>query len=122
MPEPISSPTKIDRRLAGEPVQVEGYSVQPVAQLRGRCGAGGNEQGNGAGCRLSVEPVEVIVRTEDGVESTLALADPTAQALRAMAGVAIALAAVSIGLAVLARLRRHRRLRMSPQRAATSEV
>jgi uncharacterized spore protein YtfJ len=108
MPETNSSPTKIDRRLAGEPVQVDGYNVQPVARLRGRCGAGGNQQGNGAGCHLSVEPVEVVVRTEDGVESTLALADPSAQALRAIAGVAIAVAAVSIGLAVLARLRRRR--------------
>jgi uncharacterized spore protein YtfJ len=111
MPESITSPTKIDRRLASEPVQVDGYSVQPVARLSGRCGAGGNEQGNGAGCHLSVEPIEVVVRTEeDGAEFTLALAEPTAQALRAMASVGMAVAAVSIGLAVLARLR-HRRQR-----------
>jgi uncharacterized spore protein YtfJ len=108
MPESITSPTKIDRRLTGSPVQVDGYSVQPVARLSGRCGVGGNEQGNGAGCHLNVEPVEVVVRTEDGVESTLALADPVAQALRAMAGIAIAVATVSIGLAVLARLLRRR--------------
>jgi uncharacterized spore protein YtfJ len=108
MPESISFPTKIDRRLAGEPVQVDGYSVQLVARLRGRCGAGGNEQGSGAGCHLNMEPVEVVVCTEDGAESTLALADPTAQALRAMAGMAIAVTAVSIGLAVLARLLRRR--------------
>lgn len=104
-----STPSKIDRRLAGDPIEIDGRSVQPVARVRGRCGAGGNEQGSGAGCHLSVEPVEVIVREMDGAESTLALADPTAQALRAMAGVAIAVAAVSIGLAVLARLRRRRR-------------
>ena len=108
MPEPTSSPTKIDRRLAGEPVQVDGYSVQPVARLHGRCGVGGNEQGHGAGCHLNMEPVEVVVRTADGVESTLALADPTAQALRGMVGVAVAVAVLSITLALLARLRRRR--------------
>jgi uncharacterized spore protein YtfJ len=108
MPESISSPTKIDRRLAGEPVQVNGYSVQPVARLRGRCGVGGNEQGNGAGCHLSVEPVEVIVREADGAESTLELVDPTTQALRALAGSAVAVAAAAVALAVLVRLRRRR--------------
>jgi uncharacterized spore protein YtfJ len=112
MPESITSPTKIDRRLVGEMVEVDGYSVQPMARLRGRCGAGGNEQGSSAGCHLSVEPVEVVVRTEDGVESTLPLADPTAQALRAMARVGIAVTAVSIGLAALAQLRRRRRTRL----------
>jgi hypothetical protein len=108
MPESTPSPTKIDRRLAGEPVQIDGRSVQVVARLRGRLGAGGNTQGSGAGGQFSVEPVEVIVREADGAESTLALADPVAQALRAMAGSAMAVAAASIGLAVLARLLRRR--------------
>jgi hypothetical protein len=108
MPETTSSPTKIDRRLAGEPVQVDGYSLQPVARLRGRLGAGGNAQGGGAGGQFSLEPVEVLVRAADGVESSLALPDPTAQALRGMAGGALAVAALSITLAVLARLWRRR--------------
>jgi hypothetical protein len=109
MAETSSLPTKIDRRLVGYPIEIDGRSVQPVAHLRGRLGVGGNTQGGGAGGRFSLEPVEVIVREPDGAESTLALADPIAQALRAMAGVAIAVAAVSIGLAVLARLRRRSR-------------
>lgn len=108
MPEPSSPPTKIDRRLAGDPVQVDGYSLQPVARLRGRFGAGGNAQGGGAGGQFSLEPVEVLVRTADGAESSLALPDPTDHALRGMAGVAMAVAALSITLAVLARLIRRR--------------
>ena len=104
MAETPSVPSKIDRRLVGDPIEIDGRSIQPVARVRGRFGAGGSEQAGGAGGRFSLEPVEVIVREADGVESTLALADPTGQALRAMAGVALAVAVLSIKLAVLARL------------------
>lgn len=114
MTETNSIPTKIDRRLLGEQIEIDDRSVQPVARVRGRCGAGGNKQGAGAGCQLSVEPVEVIVREADGAVSTLALDDPTAQALRTMAGLAIAVALLSITLAVLARSWRRSRLRRSP--------
>lgn len=109
MPETNPTPVKIDRRLVGDPIQIDGRSVQPVARLHGRLGSGGGPAGGGAGGMLRLEPVEVIVRQADGVESTLALADPTAQALRAMAGGAVAVAAMSIGLAVLARLLGRRR-------------
>ena len=108
MAEKGSTPSKIDRRLVGDPMEIDGRSVQVVARLRGRLGAGGNEQGGGAGGQFSLEPVEVIVREADGVESTLTLADPTAQALRAMTAVAVAVAVLSIKLAVLARLWRRR--------------
>jgi hypothetical protein len=104
MAETKSVPSKIDRRLVGEPIQIDSRSVQPVARLRGHLGVGGNPQGGGAGGQFSLEPVEVIVREADGAESTLALADSTAQALRAMAGVAVVLAAAAVVLAVLARL------------------
>jgi hypothetical protein len=96
MAETNSMPSKIDRRLVGDPIQIDGYSIQPVARVRGRSGAGGSEQGGGAGGQFSLEPVEVIVRAADGAESTLALADPSAQALRSMAGVAVAVAALAV--------------------------
>lgn len=106
-----SSPKMIDRRLAGEPVQIGGYRVQQVARLRGRLGAGGNAQGSGAGGHFSLEPVEALVRTVDGVESRVALADPSTQALRALTGAAGAVAMVSLASILLARLwprlRRH---------------
>lgn len=108
MAETPSVPSKIDRRLVGDPIEIDGRSIQAVARLRGRCGASGNKQGAGAGCQLSVEPVELIVREAGGAESALALGDPTAQALRTMAGLAIAVALFSITLAVLARLWRRR--------------
>lgn len=108
MPEAKTSPTKIDRRLAGLPVQVDGYSVRPVARLHGRLGSGGGQAGGGAGGTLRLEPVEVIVRQADGAESTVALSDPTAQALRGMAGAAVAVAMLSIVLNLLARVLRRR--------------
>ena len=113
MAETPSVPSKIDRRLVGDPIEIDGRSIQPVARVRGRFGAGGSEQFGGAGGRYSLEPVEVIVREADGAESTLALVNPTAQTLRAMAGVAVAVAVLSIKLAVLARLWRRLRLRKS---------
>lgn len=115
MAETPSIPSKIDRRLVGDPVEIDGRALQPVARLRGRMGAGGNEQGGGAGGRFSLEPVEVIVREADGAESIVALADPNGGALRAMGAVAVAVAALSIMLAVLARLGRRRSLRKSPR-------
>lgn len=108
MREPILSPTKIDRRLVGEPVQIDGYRLQPVARLRGGFAAGGNAQGGGAGGQFSLEPAEVIVRAADGVESTLSLVDPMAQAMRSMAGAAKALAALAVIITLVVRLARRR--------------
>jgi hypothetical protein len=108
MAETNSMPSKIDRRLIGDPIQIDGYSIQPVARVRGRIGAGGSEQGGGAGGQFSVEPVEVIVRAASGAESTLVLADPSAQALRSMAGVAVAVAMLAVALNVLVQLMRRR--------------
>ena len=106
MAETNPMPSKIDRRLIGEPIQIDSRSVQVVARLRGRLGSGGNPQAGGAGGQFSLEPVEVIVREADHVESTLALSDPTAQALRSMAGVAVAVAVLSLATSALARLSR----------------
>jgi hypothetical protein len=102
-------PPKIDRRLVGDPIQIDGYSLQPVARVRGRYGAGGSKEGGGAGGQFSVEPVEVIVRAADGTQSTLALADPSAQALRSMAGVAATVAALAVAFNIVGRLLRRRR-------------
>ncbi len=105
MTETNSVPQKLDRRLLGEAIEIDGRSIQAVARVHGRCDAGGNAQGSGAGCRLNVEPVELIVREADGAESRVALADPSVPALRALARVTLVVAAVSIALAVLARRR-----------------
>jgi uncharacterized spore protein YtfJ len=102
------TPTQIDRRLIGAPIQIDGRSVQPVARLHGRLGSGGSPAAGGAGGMLRLDPVELIVRQADGAESTVALPDPTAEALRSMAGAAVAVAVLSIILNVLARLLRRR--------------
>lgn len=108
MPEAPSAPTRIDRRLLGDPIQIDSRSVRPVARLHGRLGSGGGQTGGGAGGVLRLEPVEVIVRAADGAESSVALPDPTAQALRGMAGAAVAVAALSLALNVLLRIVRSR--------------
>ena len=101
-------PSKIDRRVVGDPIQIDGRTVQPVARVRGRIGAGGGSSAGGGGGMLRVEPVGVIVREADGAESTLALTNPVAQALRGMAGVAAAVAVLSVAVTIVARLARRR--------------
>jgi uncharacterized spore protein YtfJ len=108
MPATAPTPSRIDRRLVGNPIQIDGRIVQPVARLRGRLGSGGSQTAGGAGGMLRLEPVEVIVRQADGAESTVALRDPTAAALRGMAGAAVAVAVLSVILNVLARILRRR--------------
>jgi hypothetical protein len=108
MPATAPTPSKIDRRLVGNPIQIDGRIVQPVARLHGRLGSGGSQAGGGAGGMLRLEPVAVIVRQADGAESTVALPDPTAETLRGMAGAAVAVAALSVVLNVLARVLRRR--------------
>jgi hypothetical protein len=122
MTEHRSTPSKIDRRLTGDPIAIDGRHLQPVARVHGRWGVSGNQQSSGGGGWLRVEPVEVIVRGLDGVESRLALVDPTAEALRAMARVATMVAVTSMGLAALARLLRRRRAGKSSRPAAPDQA
>lgn len=107
MNETSPIPSRIDRRIVGEPLQVDGRTVQPVARLHGRLGSGGGPSGAIAGGQLRLDPVEVIVR-EAGGESTLILSDPTAAALRSMLVAAAAVAAVSITLNSILWLMRRR--------------
>ncbi len=62
MSETTPTPARIDRRLVGAPIQIDGRIVQPVARLRGRLGSGGDRKGGGAAGQFRLEPVEVIVR------------------------------------------------------------
>jgi uncharacterized spore protein YtfJ len=106
MPETRPTPTRIDRRVVGDPIEIGDRTVQPVARVRGRVGAGSGPSGGAAGGMLRVEPVEVLVREADGAESALALPNPTAQAVRGMAGVAAAVAVVSVAVNIVVRLAR----------------
>ncbi|HNS03916.1 MAG TPA: hypothetical protein PKM78_16230 [Anaerolineae bacterium] len=109
MSETTPTPARIDRRLVGAPIQIDGRIVQPVARLRGRLGSGGDRKGGGAAGQFCLEPVEVIVRQADGGEATVALRDPTAEALQGIMRAAAAVTLLSVALSVLARLLRRGR-------------
>ena len=55
----------IDKRLAGEPVELGGRTVVPVGRLRGKYYSGGNEYGSATGFAGTVEPVEIEVTAEN---------------------------------------------------------
>ncbi len=56
-------PTKIDRRLAGQPIKLGERTVQPVARVVGWSGSLGKTTG---GAWLRTMPVEVLVTDQDG--------------------------------------------------------
>ena len=65
MTEHRSTPSKIDRRLTGDPIAIDGRQVQPVARVHGRWDVSGNRQsGGGMG---SAKPRGIIKITPDGV-------------------------------------------------------
>lgn len=101
--KPVSS-AKIDRRLVGEPVDVDALTLQPVAHLSGRTGWGGTAQAGGAGGWITLKPVEVLVRTPGGQESTVPLPDPTAAGLRQIKIVGLAVASICAVFMIIARV------------------
>ncbi len=77
MPETNPTPTTIDRRLVGDPLEIGDRTVQPVARMRGRVGAGGLGH---------AKPCGVIKITPDGVSF-----EPTANPLQIpLAGILMA--------------------------------
>lgn len=104
-----SGPRRIDKLLTGKPIQVDGYTVQPVAHLTGFTGFGGGENGGGGGGWLTLRPHEVIVHSGGSDDQHVALLDPTKVAVRTMMMVAMAVAAVSWLLAFVAWLARAKR-------------
>lgn len=103
-----TQPSKIDRRLEGEPIVVGDVSLRPVARLTGLAGAGGDRNGGGGGW-VTLKPQEVVVRTGGGPEERLALPDPTAMAVRGIAVAAAMVAGAAWLLMILAWLVRSRR-------------
>ncbi len=78
-------PTRVERQLTGEPLTFFGTrTVQPIASVSGWVGAGGDENGSGAGAYVSVTPVEVVVRDADGREQRVPTPDATGAALKGM--------------------------------------
>jgi hypothetical protein len=96
---------RIDRLLVGDPIEASGYRLEPVARAGGWYGGGDGEQGRGFGAVLRVRPVEVRVSDPDGAEHTVAITDPTGQAIRQMALIGLLVAVVSALLVLVAHLR-----------------
>lgn len=87
-------PTRIKKRIAGQPITVGERTIQPVAQVAGWVGSGGSETGGGAGAWLRVIPIEVAVREADGTERRIPVTDPTREAVRGIVLSALLLAIV----------------------------
>jgi hypothetical protein len=107
--ELIKSEEPIDRELTSEPVAVQGRTFLPVARLRGKVWRGPAEQP--AGGNVSFEagyvrltPVRAVVTDVSGQEQTVAITDPTGEALRGIGSAAASIAGLCLALIVGARL------------------
>jgi hypothetical protein len=96
---------RIDRILVGDPITAGRYTLEPVANARGWYGSGGGEQGRGSGAMLSIRPLEVRVSDLGGAEHIVSITDPMGDAMRRMALIGLLVAAVSMVLLVVGRIR-----------------
>jgi hypothetical protein len=87
-----SARTRIDRRIAAQPIISGGRTIEPVAQLVGWQWSGGDEISSGGVALLRIRPLEVRVR--EGEETrTITLDDPVRAAVN---GIILAALAVSL--------------------------
>jgi uncharacterized spore protein YtfJ len=100
--------SRIDRILVGDPISAGERTLRPVARASGWAGAGGDEQGRGAGALLRVRPLEVRVIDPGGEEYIVSVTDPTGDAVRRIAVMALVVAAVSALLLLVGLLRPRR--------------
>jgi len=103
MTEHASKPTKIDEQLAGAQITIGGRTVQPIARLTGQQNSGA-PPASGAGARVRLTPIAVIVRESDGSERRIAVTHPTGQMMRALIAAAAFVATASALLIAIARL------------------
>ena len=108
MTEHSAQPTKIDQQLTGPQITVGGRTVQPLARLTGQHSENNGPSGAGAGAWVRLTPLEVIVSDPDGAERRIAVINPTARILGGMAALAAFVAAGSVVLILIARLRDQR--------------
>lgn len=102
---------KLDRELLGEPVPVGTRTLQPVARLTGWSGGQHSGRAGGAGAWLQLQPVEVIVREEDGREYHVPVVDKTQMAIKGIWQGALVFAALCWLITVVIRLVARRRAR-----------
>jgi hypothetical protein len=75
--------TKVEERLTVGPIVIGARAIQPVAQAVGWRWAGGRNPAGFAGALVRIRPLEIIVH-EGEEERTIPIADPEAEALRAI--------------------------------------
>ncbi len=109
MAELVKSEERIDRELAGEPVAVQGGTLLPVARLQGKVWRGPAEQPAGGHVHfeagyLRLTPMRAVVTDVSGQEQTVAITDPTGEALRSIGSGAASIAGLCLALIIVARL------------------
>ncbi len=109
MAELVKSEEPIDRELTGEPVAVQDRTLLPVARLRGKVWRGPAEQPAGGNVHFEagyvrLTPMRAVVTGAGGQEQTVAITDPTGEALRGIGSAAASIAGVCLALIVGARL------------------
>ncbi len=107
--ELVKSEERIDRELTGEPVVVQGGTLVPVARLQGKVWRGPAEQPAGGNVHFEagyvhLTPMRAVVTDVSGQEQTVAITDPTGEALRGIRSAAAGIAGVCLALIVAARL------------------
>lgn len=98
---------KLDKEMVGDPVAVGAWTVTPVARLSGKQGRGGDGVNGGGAAHVRLDPVAALVHNHaDGSTQRMEIDDPTATALRGMAGVGLVVAGISLAVQCWARVRR----------------
>jgi uncharacterized spore protein YtfJ len=91
----LRSRSRFSDRIAGEPLEVGGWTIRPVVRVSGWRGAGGDGSAGGAGVRLRAEPEAVIIHERDGREHRVPTPDNTRLILWGLAGAALMVAVAS---------------------------
>jgi hypothetical protein len=99
---------RIDRILVGAPIAVGERVLRPVTRAGGWARGGDGEQGRGFGGWLRLQPLEVRVSEPGRDDYTVAVADPTGDAVRRMALLGFVVAAASTLLLLVGILLRPR--------------
>jgi hypothetical protein len=89
MNEALRSTPRIDKEVAGQPVEAHGFIVTPVARVRGMAGATDDENGSGRYGWAAIRPVRMIVQNPQGGSEELALPNMEARLFALLAGIGL---------------------------------
>lgn len=95
IPRLFRSRSRISERIEGEPIEIGGRTIRPVARVSGWRGAGDDASSGGTRVRLQVEPEAVIILERGGRAHRVPTPDNTRLILWGLAGVALMVAVAS---------------------------